>query len=162
MGRGCGNLQRYLLSAAAAAAMSSVDERWWSDPPWVCLRGLTFLDQARSARQALHRLEARGLVIVTRRPAVRKYLSSTGLEQAVRSSHLWFRLSDDQPPMKWYLDEDDPTTARRLALVYDRGGLSQEALAKAAGLHPSTISRIELGKRKPRQTTLDKISDALM
>lgn len=48
-------------------------------------------------------------------------------------------------------------TKRREAL-----GISKAALAREAGIHPSTLSLIEGGKLVPYETQLHKLEDALV
>jgi transcriptional regulator with XRE-family HTH domain len=40
-------------------------------------------------------------------------------------------------------------------------GLSQEALAEAAGVHPTYVSLVELGKRKPTVEVAERLARAL-
>lgn len=40
-------------------------------------------------------------------------------------------------------------------------GLSQEALASAAGVHPTYVSLLERGLRDPRLTSIQKVARAL-
>jgi transcriptional regulator with XRE-family HTH domain len=47
--------------------------------------------------------------------------------------------------------------ARLLAHARRRSGLSQRALARAAGLPHSTVARIELGRLSPRTDTLERL-----
>ncbi|MFT8243507.1 helix-turn-helix domain-containing protein [Roseomonas sp. BN140053] len=56
-----------------------------------------------------------------------------------------------------------PLIARGRVIAAARmlAGLDQHQLAEAAGLSPSTISRIELGRRNVRQDTLRAVSTAL-
>ena len=42
-----------------------------------------------------------------------------------------------------------------------RAGLSQEALADAAGVHPTYVSLLERGLRDPRLTSIQKVATAL-
>jgi transcriptional regulator with XRE-family HTH domain len=42
-----------------------------------------------------------------------------------------------------------------------RQGMSQEALARASGIHSSEVSRIERGAREPRLLTLVRVARAL-
>lgn len=53
--------------------------------------------------------------------------------------------------------------ARGRAIAAGRmlAGLDQEALASEAGLSPSTVSRVELGRRAVRPQSLHAIRDAL-
>lgn len=48
-------------------------------------------------------------------------------------------------------------------LIADRlaAGLTQEALAKRAGVSVETISRLEAGKHKPQAATMEKLDRAL-
>ena len=48
-------------------------------------------------------------------------------------------------------------TARLLAYARRRAGLSQRALARAAGVPHSTVARIELGRLSPRADTLERL-----
>lgn len=51
--------------------------------------------------------------------------------------------------------------ARNLIRTRRSAGLSQEALAKLAGVRQETISRLESGKHSPNVRTVDKIDRAL-
>lgn len=57
----------------------------------------------------------------------------------------------------------NPLTARGRVIAAARmlAGLDQLELAAAAGLSPSTVSRIEQGRRNVRQDTLQAVSQAL-
>lgn len=161
MGRGLGNPQRNLMDQAAYGcfpAEGAPDS--WQDPPWVCLTaymrrtrgGFLEADVAYSARRALHGLAVQGLVVTELRLTPLRYLRPR--EPSTRRA-LWFRLADDENPFDWLVDPDDVSQ-----LVSDERlnrGLTQRAAAAAAGLHPSTISRIELGRRRPRNSTLERI-----
>ena len=46
---------------------------------------------------------------------------------------------------------------RLLAYARRRAGISQRALARAAGVPHSTVARIELGRLSPRADTLDRL-----
>lgn len=50
---------------------------------------------------------------------------------------------------------------RNIAKYRHKKGISQDELAFQAGLGERTISRIELGERDPRFTTLEKIAKTL-
>jgi transcriptional regulator with XRE-family HTH domain len=52
----------------------------------------------------------------------------------------------------------DPDKIRNHRL---RRALSQRDLAKLAGMQPSTLNRIELGKQQPRPSTLRRLARAL-
>jgi transcriptional regulator with XRE-family HTH domain len=63
---------------------------------------------------------------------------------------------------------DDPaalapldTLARNLRRAREKAGLSQEALADAAGMHRNAVALIEAGKRDPRVSTVAKLAKAL-
>lgn len=47
--------------------------------------------------------------------------------------------------------------ARLVVYARRRAGLSQRALARAAGVPHSTVARIELGQLSPRTVTLDRL-----
>ena len=49
------------------------------------------------------------------------------------------------------------TAERLLKHARRRAGLSQRALAKAAGIPQSTVARIELGTLSPRTNTLERL-----
>lgn len=51
--------------------------------------------------------------------------------------------------------------ARNLRLTRTTVGLSQEALAHAADLHPTEISRLERAVRDPRLSTVHRLARAL-
>ncbi len=57
----------------------------------------------------------------------------------------------------------DPIVAQGRVMAAGRmlAGLDQEQLAVAAGLSPSTVSKIELGKRNVRPVTLRAVMQAL-
>ena len=51
--------------------------------------------------------------------------------------------------------------SRNVGLIRRRRGLSQEALAKRAGLQRDSVQKIEAGKRSVRLGTLLALADAL-
>lgn len=51
--------------------------------------------------------------------------------------------------------------ARRLAVIRRYRGFSQERLAKAAGVSPSTIALYELARSNPNASTLTTLCDTL-
>ncbi|WP_378735343.1 helix-turn-helix domain-containing protein [Nocardia brasiliensis] len=51
--------------------------------------------------------------------------------------------------------------AATLRVARARRGITQEQLAKAAGLAPQTVSRFESGQREPRVSQLMRIAAAL-
>lgn len=51
---------------------------------------------------------------------------------------------------------------RELAATRRAAGYSQVALAKAVGMHPTSISRIEIGTRRTRRSTLHRIAELLI
>jgi transcriptional regulator with XRE-family HTH domain len=51
--------------------------------------------------------------------------------------------------------------ARNLRRERQLHGLSQEALGRACGLHPSEISRLERAMREPRLSTVVRLARAL-
>jgi ribosome-binding protein aMBF1 (putative translation factor) len=57
----------------------------------------------------------------------------------------------------------DPMVARGRVVAAGRmlAGVDQDKLAAEAGLSPSTISKIELGRRSVREDTLTRVLDAL-
>lgn len=61
---------------------------------------------------------------------------------------------------------DDPDRASRafgdrMRELRAREGVSQDGLADASGMHPTSIGRIERGGREPRLTTILKLADGL-
>jgi transcriptional regulator with XRE-family HTH domain len=61
---------------------------------------------------------------------------------------------------------DDPDRAsrafgKRMKELRAREGVSQDSLADASGMHPTSIGRIERGGREPRLTTILKLADGL-
>jgi len=50
---------------------------------------------------------------------------------------------------------------RALKVARAIAGLQQKELARAAGLDPSHVSLIEMGKRKPSVSALEKLANAL-
>ena len=64
------------------------------------------------------------------------------------------------------VDGDDPHAAsrvfgRRVREVRQARGMSQDALADAADVHPTAIGRYERGGREPRLTTILRLARAL-
>lgn len=53
------------------------------------------------------------------------------------------------------------TTGDRLREIRQRRGLSQNALAVKAELHPSSVSRIECGRHEPTLETLRALAAVL-
>jgi transcriptional regulator with XRE-family HTH domain len=49
----------------------------------------------------------------------------------------------------------------RMRELRDREGVSQDALARSSGIHPTSIGRLERGGREPRLTTILKLADGL-
>lgn len=62
-----------------------------------------------------------------------------------------------------YEDPDAASAAfgRRLREVRDRVGMSQDGLGRESDVHPTSIGRLERGKREPRLTTLLRLADGL-
>jgi DNA-binding XRE family transcriptional regulator len=59
-------------------------------------------------------------------------------------------------------DSDPPVTLRSNLRSYRiRSGLTQEALAHAADLHPNAVGMVERGERDPRLSTLIAIARAI-
>jgi transcriptional regulator with XRE-family HTH domain len=51
--------------------------------------------------------------------------------------------------------------ARNLAAARQRAGLTQEALAFKASIHPTWISRLECGRHNPSLATIARLAGAL-
>src|SRR5829696_2135630 len=50
---------------------------------------------------------------------------------------------------------------RYLRYIREKKGLTQQELAKRAGVTQDSVSRIETGERNPRRSTLEKLARAL-
>jgi transcriptional regulator with XRE-family HTH domain len=59
------------------------------------------------------------------------------------------------------MDDGEPGVGVRLRILRERAGLSQRALAKAAGVTNSTISLIESGRTNPSVGALKRILDGI-
>lgn len=49
----------------------------------------------------------------------------------------------------------------RMRELRDREGVSQDTLARACDVHPTSIGRLERGGREPKLTTILRIADGL-
>jgi len=58
-------------------------------------------------------------------------------------------------------EERSDDVGRNLRTARAWRGLSQEALAKLAGVDPATVTFVETGKTKPYRSTLGKLAAAL-
>ncbi|MCG8450722.1 MAG: helix-turn-helix domain-containing protein [Pirellulales bacterium] len=50
---------------------------------------------------------------------------------------------------------------RKLRLIRERKGISQEGLGEIAGLHRTYVSSVERGERNVSLETIEKLADAL-
>lgn len=57
--------------------------------------------------------------------------------------------------------ENRKITRRQIIAARDLLGLEQAELAEAVGMFPNSLSRVESGRVKPRQATLDRIVQEL-
>ena len=66
-----------------------------------------------------------------------------------------------RPKMKIIASEAKKALGTRVQLLREAAGLTQEALAKAAGIERVTLVNLEYGRNAPKLTTLDTIAQAL-
>ena len=66
-----------------------------------------------------------------------------------------------QPKMEIIASEAKKALGTRVQLLREAAGLTQEALAKAAGIERVTLVNLEYGRNAPKLTTLDAIAQAL-
>ena len=62
---------------------------------------------------------------------------------------------------EWDALEPEFQFIKEMLAEKEKRGMSQKDLAKAIGIDPANLSRIEMGERNPTMKTLKKIADGL-